>query len=65
MSRIAYSVKEAAEAIGLSEDTIKRAIRAGDLEAHTPRVEGRQIARQVIRVEELDRWINDEDRKTA
>lgn len=65
MSRIAYSVKEAAEAIGLSEDTIKRAIRAGDLEAHTPRVEGRQIARQVIRAEELDRWINDEDRKSA
>lgn len=65
MSKIAYTTKEAAEAVGLSEDTIKRAINAGDLEAHAPRVAGRQIARQIIRLEELNRWINDDDRKTA
>lgn len=65
MSKIAYSVKEAAEAVGLSQDTIKRAINAGDLVAHAPRIEGRQIARQVIRVDELERWLNDDDRKSA
>ena len=65
MTKIAYTVKEAAEATGLSPDTVKRAINAGDLKALTPRVSGRQIARQVIHADELNRWLNDDTRKTA
>lgn len=49
--KIAYSIYEAAEATGVSDKTIRRAIHAGDLAAHYP------TSRAVILKEELEAWI--------
>lgn len=54
---VAYTVKTAAEATGLSERTIDRAIKSGDLKATRPKVDGRSIAKDVISASELARWI--------
>lgn len=54
---IAYSRKEAAEAAGVSEDTIKRAINSGDLTTCDPRVDGRSIQKVLILRTELERWL--------
>lgn len=54
---VAYNVKDAAEATGLSVDVIKRAIKSGDLRATRPTVDGRQITKDVIPAAELARWV--------
>lgn len=55
--KIAYSPTQAATAIGLSIDVVRRAIWAGDLEAVAPIVNGRTLTRRVIMCAELERWI--------
>lgn len=50
--RLAYDVAEAAEAVSVSTDTIRAAIRAGDLAA---RYVGRK---QIIPAAELEAWLN-------
>lgn len=62
---IAYSRKEAAEAAGVSEDTIKKAIRCGDLISCDPRVDGKSIQKVLILRIELERWLTNGPRKTA
>lgn len=52
MSKLAYSIPEAAEATGYGETTIKEAIKAGDL---IPRYANRK---PVIPTGELERWID-------
>lgn len=54
------TVPEAVEASRLSRETIVRAIRAGDLRATKPRINGRPIHRQVVDPAELRRWLNDQ-----
>lgn len=57
LAPIAYDTAGAAAAAGVSVDIIKRALRAGDLEARYPRVDGRTIAKPLITVDELRRWV--------
>lgn len=51
MTKIAYSIKEAAEAAGVSISTIRRAIREHDLIANYP------TAAAVIHRDQLESWI--------
>lgn len=55
--KLAYSRAEAADAVGVSKDTIDDAIRAGDLRAVRPTIEGRKIRTILIAHDELARWI--------
>lgn len=50
--KISYSVQEAAAAVGLSPDSLRAAIRSGDLVAKYP------TARPVILHDDLYEWIN-------
>ncbi|WP_062077768.1 hypothetical protein [Demequina globuliformis] len=54
---ISYTPKTAAEATGYSEDTIKRAIRSGDLKTTRPRIEGREVAKDSIDPADLKAWL--------
>lgn len=63
--KLSYNVREAEAATGLSEDTIKRAIRAGDLDTLDPHVEGRPVRGYLIARAELERWLDNQNRKTA
>ena len=56
MEPITYTYATAAQATGLSVDTIKRAVKAGDLAANQPEIDGRNIASVLIPAEELRRW---------
>lgn len=56
---ITYSIPDAARATSVSVDTIRRAIRAGDLATTSPRVDGRHIATNLIPADELTRWALD------
>lgn len=55
--QIAYSRRQAAETTGLSVDVIDRAIKAGDLRAVRPTVDGRKLATVLILHTELERWL--------
>jgi hypothetical protein len=58
---LTYNLHGTAQPTGLSEDTIKRAIRARDLGATTPRVANRQLQTPVlIPAAELTRWALDQ-----
>lgn len=57
--KLAYSAREAAEATGIGIDTIKRAVRSGDLPAKFPRIDGREVAKYVILADDLEAWITD------
>lgn len=57
MKQITYTRKQAAQACGLSEDTIRRAINSGDLETMSPEIDGRPISKVLIHASELERWL--------
>lgn len=59
---LAYSKKDAAEAAGVSLDTITRAINAGDLATCDPRVDGKSIQKILILRTELERWLTNGQR---
>ena len=48
---ISYSIPDAAEAVGVSEDTIKKAIASGDLTRRYPN------SKPLIRHDDLDEWV--------
>lgn len=50
MSKLAYTIKEAAQAYGVSQDVIRAHIAKGDLIARYP------STRPVIASDELDQW---------
>lgn len=50
-TKLAYSIDEAAEAVGMSTDAIRRAIRRGDLCAVYP------TTKALITVDELRAWL--------
>lgn len=58
LTKLAYTRAEAAEAVGLSPSTIKRACDAGDLRESHPLINGRPTTKGVITADELARWIN-------
>lgn len=51
MSKIAYTVQEAADACGVSEQVVRRAVGKGDLTFHYP------TSRPVLLAEDLRDWI--------
>jgi len=51
MQPIALTVAQAAQASGMSQDVIRRALNTGELIAHYP------TARPIIMIEELRAWI--------
>ena len=51
MSKLAYSIPEAAEAIGQSTDTIRRAIAKGDLAVKYPN------SKPIVLASELGSWL--------
>lgn len=57
VERLAYTVEEAAEAIGVSVWTIREAIKAGDLAALSPVVNGRKQRTVLVDVDELRAWL--------
>ena len=59
--RLSYTRKEAAEATGLSEDTLKRAINAGDLRPLNPKIQSRSLQKVLIHRDELERWLRGDD----
>lgn len=59
ITAVSYSYETAAAATGFSEDVIKRAVRAGDLQARYVNVDGRTIRKPVIEHDELRRWVRE------
>lgn len=62
MTKLSYSVEEAAEATGLSKRTIDRAIAAGDLSAKLSSPKKKDAARggkRVILTGELERYLSE------
>ncbi len=57
--KLAYTRREAAEALGYEITTINRAVRAGDLRETYPRVNGEPLKKGVILADELRRWASD------
>ncbi|MBP7988835.1 helix-turn-helix domain-containing protein [Candidatus Neomicrothrix sp.] len=56
-TKLAYTRREAAAACGVSVDVIDKAIKAGDLRAVRPTIDGRKLATILIRHTELERWL--------
>lgn len=56
-TKLAYTRREAAAACGVSVDVIDKAIKAGDLRAVRPTIDGRKLATILIRQTELERWL--------
>lgn len=54
---VSFDIPGAALATGYSDDVIRRAIKAGDITARYPRVNGKQLSKPVIQHDELARWI--------
>lgn len=56
--KVSYTVREAAEATGLSQDTILAAIRSGDLRVAAPEVDGTRLKNKyVVLREDLIAWL--------
>lgn len=55
--KVAYNRQEAADAVGLGYDSIKRAIGSGRLEEHFPLIDGRPTAKGVILADDLAAWV--------
>jgi hypothetical protein len=57
--RLAYSVAEAAEAVSMSIDTIRRAMKATDPAAFPPPLRAKRTPKKtLILAQELDRWVD-------
>lgn len=54
---VSFSYETASLASGHSTDTIKRAVRSGDLAVRYVEVDGRTLSKPVIERDELERWI--------
>lgn len=59
-TRLAYTRKEAAEACGVSEDTIRRAINSGALRAkRTSRKGDKATGKYLITAKDLQAWLDE------
>lgn len=57
MEPVSFDYAGASAATGYSADVIQRAVKAGDLAVRYPIVNGRQLSKPVIEVDELRRWV--------
>jgi hypothetical protein len=57
LDQLAYSRQEAARVSGYSQDTINKAVLAGELRERHPVINGRPMARGVILRADLQRWL--------
>lgn len=48
--------KQAAQYVGLSVDTISRAINSGDLPAYRPIIDSREVTTDLVLVADLEQW---------
>lgn len=53
---LAYTRSQAAKAVGVSPEAIKRAVRSGDLPAYYPQIDGKPLRSYLIRREDLEAW---------
>lgn len=53
----AYSYETASIVTGVSQDILRRAVRAGDIAVSRPEVDGRPISKPLIPRAELHAWI--------
>ena len=58
IEKLAYSVKDAAEAVSLSATTITEAINAGDLPVFRPIRGGKTLNKKLIWRKDLEAWLN-------
>lgn len=56
-AKVAYTRREAAEAAGVSYDTLSAAVRSGDLRETKPEINGRRIRNGVILRDDLEAWL--------
>lgn len=54
---LAYTIRRAAEATGLSPSTIRRACDAGDIATTSPLIDGKPVRGRLIPAAELERWL--------
>lgn len=54
---VSFDYDGAAAASGYSRDVIQRAVRSGDLPAHYPEINGRQISKPSILADDLLAWV--------
>lgn len=54
---VAYTIRTAAEATGLSASTIRRATDSGDLAYTQPAIDGKAVRGRLIDPDELKRWV--------
>jgi hypothetical protein len=57
LNQLAFSRRQAADACGLSVDTIAAAILSGDLRAVQVTVNGKKVNRQLILRKDLEAWL--------
>jgi hypothetical protein len=66
---VSYDYAGASAATGYSVDVIGKAVKAGDLAVRYVVVDGRQLSKPVIEVDELRRWVaagkTEREEKTA
>lgn len=55
--RLSYSVAEAAATLGVSQDVIRRAMKAGDISVVYPKVGKRNLSKPLIPATELEAWL--------
>jgi excisionase family DNA binding protein len=60
MTRLALAVPEAAEAVGVTEKTIRAAIHSGDLKAkrQSRNKEGQGVGKYLVKVSDLETWFD-------
>lgn len=56
-AKVSYTRREAAQAAGVSYDTIAAACRSGDLREVKPEINGRRIRNGVILRDDLEAWL--------
>lgn len=56
MPKISYTTAEAAAEVGVSVETIRAAVRSGDLQVRQPEINGRQISTRLIPHAALMAW---------
>jgi excisionase family DNA binding protein len=57
VERLAYTIPDAAEAVSVSEDTIRNAIAGGNLSAYRPRIGRDPLRTLLIDADELRAWL--------
>jgi len=60
MAKLSYSIPEAAEESGHTVETIRAAIRSGDLRVRQVEINGRPIKKRTVMHDDLEAWLRGE-----